>query len=357
LVQAVFWQAGACPLRLNTYVDDPICVVRGSATQRRQLVSELILLFRALGLPLAFGKGRFGPAVDWIGLSIRIDIDAVVVTIAAHRVQELLELTKDGLRNNVVSRKWLQSYAGKASNFASVLVFWRPFLQFLWAALYTACDSSTAPQNCIWVKQIQVSLVWIQAFLTEVEGDLCRRFTLDAFRGRGPRISLTFDASPWGAGGYLMIDNVLVSWFATEFTSYDALSFDVTFGNSSVQQLAEALAVLFGVRAWDRYWINKAAKIQVRSDSVSALSMVARMKSASKELGLVARELALTLSQSCVRPTVAEHTPGVANKLADSLSRRYQPGNTWRLPQALRGIPEESLLRRDGYYRTLSAPR
>ena len=128
-------------------------------------------------------------------------------------------------------------------------------------------------------------------------------------------------------------------------------------GTSAAQQVAEALAILFGMRAWSHHWVGKAPKIEVRSDSVAALSMVARMQSASPELGFVARELALTLSQGCVRPAVVEHTPGIANRLADSLSRRFQPGATWRLPPALRDVAERTIPRQGGYYCTLTAPR
>jgi len=356
LVQAALFARGACPLRLNTYVDDPIAVVRGSRSSRRQLVAELILLLRALGFPLAFVKGQLGPVVDWIGLTVKAERAAVVVTISAQRIQELLELTRGGLRCNVVSRKWLQSYAGKANSFASVLVFWRPFLQYLWAALYSSVDPN-APQNCIWVKQFRISLEWIEAFLTAQTGDLCRRFSVDAVRGNGPRVTMTFDASPWGAGGFLAVDGALTSWFATSFTAEDERAVGITFGTSSAQQVAEALAVLFGMRAWLPHWVELAPQLQVRSDSVAALSMVARMQTSSPQLAFIARELALTLSMSCIRPKVVEHTPGVCNQLADALSRRFQPGVSWRVPAALRDIMEVSVSRPPSYYRTAPAPR
>jgi hypothetical protein len=83
--------------------------------------------------------------------------------------------------------------------------------------------------------------------------------------------------------------------------------------------------------------------------------MVARMKTSSPSIAVVARELALTLSASCIRPCIVEHTPGVANKLADLLSRRFQPGTTWRTPGALVRIAECVLPPRDaGYYRCAS---
>ena len=61
--------------------------------------------------------------------------------------------------------------------------------------------------------------------------------------------------------------------------------------------------------------------MEVKSDSVAALTMVASMHTRSPQVAVVARELALTLSESCARPQVVKHTPGVANKLADIVSQ------------------------------------
>ena len=58
------------------------------------------------------------------------------------------------------------------------------------------------------------------------------------------------------------------------------------------------------------------------------------------EVAVVARELALTFSESCVRAQVVKRTPGVANKLADLLSRRFQRGVHFVVPQALVGVLE-----------------
>jgi hypothetical protein len=174
LVQAVFWEYGRCPLRLNTYVDDPLCIIRGTLKERRWKVCLLVLLWRALGLPLAFKKGCLGTGVSWIGLFLEVKSSVVDITISATRVAELLSLTVEALSLNIVSIKWLRSYAGKACSFASILVFWRPFLQFLWAAIY-AEDPQGAPRNCVWTKQIAVSLHWIAAFLREQHAQTLHR--------------------------------------------------------------------------------------------------------------------------------------------------------------------------------------
>ena len=354
LCQAAFWERGRCPLRLNTYVDDPLAMIRGTHKERRHLVTVLVLLWRALGLPLSFKKGVIGHAVGWIGLGVAVKERGVDVTISASRIAELLSMTQEALSLNLVSRKWLRTYAGKASSFASVLVFWRPFLQFLWSAIY-ADDSQGAPPNCIWTKQVAVSLRWIAAFLREQQGDMHRQFSLEAFRGRGPVVAMSFDASPWGAGGFLTVDGQLKSWFTTAFSQVDENAVGLSFGTSSSQQVAEALAILFGLRSWLSAWESSAPVLEVRSDSVTALSMVARMRSSSPHVGVVAREIALTLAASVVRPRVIEHTPGVANKVADALSRRHQPGVHWQLPAVLSHIPECILLPRNAdYYRSLA---
>ena len=151
---------------------------------------------------------------------------------------------------------------------------------------------------------------------------------------------MTFGASLWGAGGFLEVNGVITSWFSTPFVEADSAILEVTFGISECQQIAEALAILFGVRAWAHTFSGSSARLAVRSDSVSALTLIAKLKTKSAYSAVVARELALALAQADVRPHVVGHTPGVANVTADALSRRYQPKVTWTIPAALRGVPE-----------------
>ena len=57
------------------------------------------------------------------------------------------------------------------------------------------------------------------------------------------------------------------------------------------------------------------------------------------------------------QPTAGEHVPGVANKTADVLSRRYCPkyAKDWVVPSWLSDIEEDRVEVRDkAYYRTLS---
>ena len=112
--------------------------------------------------------------------------------------------------------------------------------------------------------------------------------------------------------------------------------------------------MLLGVRAWLPIWLNGLPILEVKSDSVAAMTMVASMHTRSPQVAVVARELALTLSESCVRPQVVKQTPGVANRLADILSRRFQPGVHFVVPQAFVGVPEVSIRSRTmDFYRSV----
>ena len=104
-------------------------------------------------------------------------------------------------------------------------------------------------------------------------------------------------------------------------------------------------------------WKDKGACLRLKSDSTSALILVLHMKTRGKATGIIARELALTLAKANFYPSVAEHIPGLANQVADMLSRRFQPGKAFQLPAILEKIEETSLEARGAeFYPTLTRP-
>ena len=76
--------------------------------------------------------------------------------------------------------------------------------------------------------------------------------------------------------------------------------------------------------------------------------MVGALKGRGGALNIIARELALDLARSPYFPDTLEHLPGIANVLADSLSRRLDPGKQpWSLPPALAHVTPSTLPNRD----------
>jgi hypothetical protein len=237
---------------------------------------------------------------------------------------------------------------------AALLWTWRPVLQHLWAALYL--DSASAPQNCIWVRQIFSSLQWIAAFLHGKRGSLSRTFHLSAFMNLGAKISITIDSSPWGLAAYLCECDVPVSWFSSEITDADCARFEVKRGDCEGQQIWESLASLVALRQWKGRWLHGRISLKVRGDNMTMLQLLVRLRppTSSKGLGLIARELALDISEAAYAPDISEHLPGIANITADKLSRKFEPGVSWTLPSSLFRVPEAVVPdRANDYYRTL----
>ena len=292
----------------------------------------------------------------WIGVRLRLLANGVTCTISEEQLKSLLEACTKALSLNVVSKRDLASIAGKANHIASLLWSWRPFLQGLWAALTTT--GGDCPNNCVWTKQVRSSLKWLCAFIRGQRGTLERTFYLDAHYNRVPPVELILDASPWGLGGGLIVGNVPTDWFSSELTEYDFKLFQWDKGSPNGQQTWESLCALVALRLWAHKWHNTRIKLIISGDSVSMLTMVLHMKvsSQSASMGIVARELALDVAELTYCPDVASHIPGVANCLADTLSRRYAPkyAASWSCPSVLCNVPESEVKPRcPEYFRTL----
>ena len=70
LTQGAFGQG---LLKLQIYVDDPCICVCGLESQRNVNLAALILMWRALGIRLAYRKADRGPEVQWIGASLKLE--------------------------------------------------------------------------------------------------------------------------------------------------------------------------------------------------------------------------------------------------------------------------------------------
>ena len=318
-----------------------------------------------MGLPLAFAKANRGSKVVWIGNSFVISNVLVGVSIKQERLEDLLQVTKDLLEINVIPRKAVRSFAGKCASIASVIEAWRPFLTDLWAAI-AECDarhkapgtdkSNNAPKNCIWQKQIRVTLFWVKAFLTCSAGTLARIYRMESFFVTYPRVRMLLDASPWGLGGLLVLDEIPCGWFANPLGELDVKKFGVDLGTADGQQIWESLCLLVAIRLWKSLWYLQRLALEVRSDNLAALFLLSKLKSKSPTLNLIGRELAFEFGNCSFKPKFQAHTPGVANVIPDLLSRKFQPGVPFQLPPCLRSVQEFFPPARDSSYYLASVP-
>jgi len=83
--------------------------------------------------------------------------------------------------------------------------------------------------------------------------------------------------------------------------------------------------------------------------------MLLEMRAAGTTIMLIARVIALDISESAFSPSLISHIPGISNALSDTLSRLHAPGGAYSLPVSLRNVPQaKCALRDEPSYRTLA---
>jgi len=131
----------------------------------------------------------------------------------------------------------------------------------------------------------------------------------------------------------LTADGVITEFFSDALTPQDETRFSHQIGDPRGQQTWECLAVWMAMLIWRAQWQQNRARLEVRSDSVAALTLLLKMKADGAGPAIIAREVALLLAEAPFVPTVCSHTPGLANVVADALSRASAPGPAEWPPQ------------------------
>ena len=343
-------------VRLVCYVDDPLAAIRGTEPDRKLFTAIMVLVWMALGFTLAFAKGQRGKLVTWIGGTLQIESDGVRAWVKQSIVDDIRSMITTFLRGNLISKKELHSFIGKVNHAAGLLIVLRPFMDPLWAAWVSKAPD--AHPGVIWTKQIITELHWFDTFFAGNGARIERFFSVDAYRRSGTIVEIGTDASPWGLGGWLKINGIYTEYFASRLTEADSKKFDTPLALCKGQQVWEALAVLVAVVLWSSSWTQDRVILKVKSDNVTALTMLTKLrtKPGSPALAVIARELALRLVDLSFPPD-AEHVAGAGHVSADALSRVYDPRKgkgylTSDLHPAMRRAKEATAPTRDAtFYR------
>jgi len=265
-------------------------------------------------------------------------------------MEEFAGLVRDLRVERRIPLKKMQAFAGKANHVANLLYGWRPFIDELWAAIYSR---SAIESGRVWTKQVATTLAWLQLFLDGHKGSLTRSWRFHEYLHPRAPGTLYLDASGWGLGGVLVIDAKVHSYFASRLSHHDETILKAQIGSDESQQVFEALVILVAFRLWIDVLREKRLLVTLTSDNTSALAMSAKLKITASTL--ISRELALLLSETSFQPRVIEHLPGVMNSHADALSRLWQPGANFRIPEGLAKCKRLHPPTRDAsYYSTLA---
>ena len=155
----------------------------------------------------------------------------------------------------------------------------------------------------------------------------------------------------------MLADDVPAAYISCPTDEHDVELFQFERGGSEGQQVCEALAMLVGLRLWSKACKDGRATIEVKGDSISALTLVLYCRTKGQATSIIAREIALDIAESIYRPDLATHIPGTMNVAADQLSRITQPGHATHVPTILQAARRDAPPLRDAsYYRALGAP-
>ena len=72
-------------------------------------------------------------------------------------------------------------------------------------------------------------------------------------------VEINLDASPWGIGGYIVLKDQIMKWFASAISQEEAEILSFRIGDAAGQQAAEALAALVALRTWHELWKRQPA--------------------------------------------------------------------------------------------------
>ncbi len=77
---------------------------------------------------------------------------------------------------------------------------------------------------------------------------------------------------------------------------------------------------MVALRHWRERWLGRWSSVRLRADNMRALAAIAYPKAKGPNVAIIARELALKMSDASFASDVYQHLPGVVSFCADSLS-------------------------------------
>lgn len=278
----------------------------------------MMLAWEAVGFNLAYKKGQLSKNVDWIGGNLQYNTAGFTSKVKESIAQDIRDDLKSLEGQNVIAKRSLQSFVGRANHAAGLLVVLRPFLQANRGAFYG--DSGGAPPSTIWAKQISHAIAWLREFFNSELQNL--RGVLRYWACLGDR----HWREPMGHGR--MAGQGLRSNKILHLPSHrrGLFIFGLERGSCEGQQTLEGLAILVAMRLWNDGENARLINLNVTGDNVGALARLIKMRSSSGQQDVIGRELAMITVKAAVPPTVS-HTPGVVHELADAPSGLDEPGS------------------------------
>ena len=321
----------------QTYLDDAIWALQGGLQRRNVILAFILYTLRALGFIVSMAKGARGREVTWCGVVFtHTQHDHILLGVSEKFLKDLASLL-GGWRSGMAPIKELRRAAGKAAWLSGIFPRTRWATRMLYAALHSRLDEiasgaeerrrqarkdNRGKEAMFYINRLNHVHLWLLKLANAVEAKPTRCVNIMPSE-LGPQAVITTDASPMGLGAYLAVNGVVTKFLEAKVTKRDAEYFGFKHGDSSSQDICEALAVLVALWQW-QHSLADSVTLTLRSDSIIALALTDKLSSPNDTLNLIGAELAFLLEKIDIQDFQAVHVPGAANKVADWLSRPHE---------------------------------
>lgn len=348
----------------QTYLDDSAWCLQGTL-QRRNLVLGFILhTLAAIGMKVSVAKGERGANITWAGVEFRLISDKeVLVTLPEKFIADLQQRLAEWEGRGMAPLADLRAVTGKISWLSGVLPRTRWILRVFYAVMSaretevrSGSEASrrekrtdTRNKDGLFVtKRLEGARLALMEYLNVTKERPTRKIPLSA-RGLA-RVNIITDASPEGLGAVLVINDQVIDMVASKVTEVDAKNLGFEWGSSASQGVVEALAIIVALKHWGPKLAGMNVQVTIKSDSVTALSSIQKRSGASAAQNFCGAVLGVLLERFRVEDAKLQHIPGVANKVADYLSRPSTWGSTPRPAEIKEGDISQSQVRDAEYF-------
>lgn len=256
---------------------------------------EVLRLYRALGLPIAFNKIQApAPCVTYLG--INIDVPSATLTIPQSKIDRFMELVKWVLGQTQIPKTIAQRLVGKINHLSACVDPARMFMGRILYQLRQAHD-----QHTIQVAPMRPDLHWFIVFLTKYNG---RSFM-----------------KPPNPTKVICADSCLTGGGATDMVRCYTLEYSRAIADSHHISTLEALNCLVACRTLLSSK-DKHTTVELKCDNNATIEAMAHGRARDPVLAAICRAMWYYLARLDIR-MVFTHVPGIHMGLADALSRAH----------------------------------
>lgn len=285
------------------YLDDFLLIADTKEECSRQAL-ELIKLLRYLGFSINYNK-VVGPAQCITFLGVMLDSINCTLSLPKEKLDIFLQQVEDFNQRKSVSKKQLQSLAGKLSWASQVIQGGRPHLR----RILDCINLLQAPSHRTRItKDMRLDFSWWLSFSVHFNG------TLPMIDNR-PYAPLCIDACPQGGGGHFAGQAFNVQW--SDWPGAATLHINYL----------EVLALEPAAHLWAPEWANKI--IKVHTDNQAACAIINR-GTARNPFVMDSLRRVFWLSAIYNFKISAVYYPGDHNVIADAFSRIHEPA-AWKI--------------------------